>query len=155
MADYHGTTLCKEPFAVKEPDKFEKVLRKHGLRMEKESSDVELWYDRNGNKFEIYGYSSLYFYDSRKGESVEVSDIIQPYLVPGEVAAFVEVGTTKCRYDEGCAYALIITSKETKWLSLHDWIKYNSEELRNKEFHIENGTNKKSAEDELYQQVQL
>jgi len=52
MANYYGTTLCKHPFAVNDPDKFEKRLKKYGLYKEKHILDInimfpsqQLWYD--------------------------------------------------------------------------------------------------------------
>ena len=135
MANYYGTTLCRGPFAVKNPDKFERLLKKCGIYKESDSGEGELWYDRQGNKFEIYGYASLNsIYNADNG--MEIETIIQPFLLPGEVAALMEVGNTKCRYDESGGYAIVITSKEVKWLSLHDWIEKNAKEVRNKEFHL-------------------
>lgn len=136
MADYYGTTLCRHAFAVNDPDKFEKLLRRYHLTKEKEGNSNCLWYDRDKeNKFEIYGYAPLEFYDSN-ADYVELANVIQPYLLSGETAVFIEVGTTKCRYHESGGYAVIITPKETKWMVLHNWVEDNVKKMRNKENHI-------------------
>ena len=134
MADYYGTTLCRQPFGVKTPNKFEKLLKKYGLRKEGES-DGELWYSRDGDKFEIYGYSSLQFYDGEKDMNVEPASVIQPYLLPGEIAAFMEVGNTKCRYDESNGYGLIISPKKVRYMCLYNWIDTIAKKMRNEDIH--------------------
>lgn len=152
MADYIGTTLCKEPFAVRNPDKFEKLLKDCGIHKERDSGEGELWYDRQGNKFEIYGYgslSSVYNADN----NIEIGTIIQPFLLPGEVAALMEVGNTKCRYDESGGYAIVITNKEIKWFSLHDWVDETAKELRNKAFHLKIEKDGKAKRNKISEQV--
>lgn len=154
MADYYGTTLCREPFAVKTPDKFERLLKKCGIHKESDS-ESGLWYARQEDKFEIYGYNGLgsIYTDDESIESVEIGDIIQPFLLPGEVAAFIEVGTTKCRYEESGGYAVVITSKEVKYFSLYDWVEKTAKELRNEEFHLKVEKDGKTKRDKISEQV--
>ena len=136
MATYVGTTLCKNLFAVNNPSKFEKKLRKYGLRKESVDENIEgLWYERLGNKFRIYGYDRLQFYSSENQHYEEAEEFIQPFLKLGEKAIFIEVGTTKCRFDESCGFAVIITKNEVRYISLHDWVEEQILDMRNKEFH--------------------
>lgn len=135
MADYYGTTLCHHPFAVVNPNKFERILRRYGLRKESEGNDGRLWYDKdNEDRFGIYGYASLYL--ENDGESVEINEVIQSELADHETAVFIEVGTTKCRYDESTGFAIIITKDEVRYISLHDWVEAQLKDIRNKDFHV-------------------
>ena len=136
MATYTATTLCRDSFAVNNPAKFEKKLRKYGLKTEDEEGSTDgLWYKREGDKFKIYGYSSLHFYSSENEDYEEAEVVIKPFLKEGEKAAFIEVGNTKCRYDESCGFAVIITKHEVRYISLLDWVEEQMIDIRNKEFH--------------------
>ena len=116
MADYCAIVTCRNAFKVKDPDAFEKQLNELGLRKDPDPDGL-LWYDREvDDKFAIFGYNPLDFIVEDK--EVQIEDVIQPALQDGEICVLREVGYTKCRYDEGAAYAIIITSKHKRVLNL-------------------------------------
>ena len=119
MANYCAVVTCRQAFKVKDPNKFEEQLQHYGLASEKDAPQAELWYDRNGDAFEIYGYSPLSIYDTEHDEELPIEQLIQPHLKEGEVCVLMEVGYTKCRYTEGGAFTLIITPSKVKWLDLY------------------------------------
>lgn len=136
MADYYGTTLCRHGFAVNNPDEFEKELRKYGLTKEEEGREGCLWYDRHDDTFEIYGYTSLDFYDADRDMGANPEEVIQTYLKEFETAVFIEVGTTKCRYNEGGGFAVIITKNKVEHISLRNWVEDKLIKIRNENYHI-------------------
>lgn len=119
MANYIAVTTCKAPFKVKDPDAFEKELQRLGMATEKTNPMAQLWYSRNEDAFQIYGYSAMSIFDQDKDDSVQIEDVIQPHLVKGEVCVLREVGYTKCCYDSGEAFTVIVTPHRIKVLNLN------------------------------------
>jgi hypothetical protein len=113
MSSFTGVIVTEHPFKVKDPKAFVEALSQVGVA--DGTGKVEgLFYDRERDgSFWIGGYAPSLFVDDEDESGnyveVDVAEIIQEHILPGEYADIRCVGNENLRYVIGCA--LLITSK--------------------------------------------
>ena len=119
MANAYFIVVTEKEFRVKDPEAFKRELERLGVYSIRDRGlKGGLTYDvEEDGRFWLGGYdATLSVWDPETDGEIDIGDVIQKHIAPGEVAVLIMIGHEKLRWADGTV--LVVSEKGMRYKTL-------------------------------------